>query len=403
MANGIGLNTYTDLATVLNDIHSIVIGSEQIAPINTNQFVNVATTLLQVGYDPLLQAISQVLTRTIFSVRPYYRKFRDLETDNMQWGNHVRKLQMLDGTWDDDVTYNLVDGQAVDMYKVKKDAILQTNFYGINNFNRYVTIYKHQLDTAFSTPEEFGRFLSMKLQNISDQIEQTFESVARLVVANYMAGMTLATSGNVIHLVTEYNSYLGLSSTEAFTAETIKLPDNWKDFVYWAFARMAGVSDMLTERTTLFHQQLPTNTGAKSGTLVRHTPKALQRAYFLNPEMYMITGRVFPGTFNTSWIQQVPHEGINFWQSPESPSQIQVVPSYTSPTDGSIKIADATVTLADVFGIIFDREAMGATMVNQETGPTPYNIAGSYSNLYFKYAYKWYNDWTENAVLFLLD
>ena len=49
-------------------------------------FTTVGTTLLQMGYDPIIGAISQVLQRTIFSIRPYAQKFKDINVSEEKWG-----------------------------------------------------------------------------------------------------------------------------------------------------------------------------------------------------------------------------------------------------------------------------------------------------------------------------
>ena len=127
MANDLN---FTQISTMLNDIHKQVTGNQTaVAPIDTSQFVNVATTTLMQGYDVVLNAISQMIGRTIFSVRPYSRKFKSLERTHQEYGNHVRKLQALDLEWEDDQQWTLKDGESVDMYKVRKPKVLQTNFY----------------------------------------------------------------------------------------------------------------------------------------------------------------------------------------------------------------------------------------------------------------------------------
>ena len=71
--------TIDQASTVLNAIVAQATGNTAIATADTKDFVTVAQTGLLAGYDPLLAAISQVLSRTIFSVRPYTRKFKSLE------------------------------------------------------------------------------------------------------------------------------------------------------------------------------------------------------------------------------------------------------------------------------------------------------------------------------------
>ena len=198
--------TFTQTAAILNAIHSQVTGAQTLQTINTQNFVAVAQTTLKAGYEPVLNAISQILSRTIFSVRPYSRKLAGLKADAVRYGNHVRKLVVLDNEWEDDQSRSLTDGQAVDHYTVKKPKAVQTNFYGQNVVQDHITIFKDQLDVAFSNAEELGRFFAMVMQNMTDRIEQKHEEIARLTVASLIASKKVADTPNVIHLVDEYNN-----------------------------------------------------------------------------------------------------------------------------------------------------------------------------------------------------
>ena len=107
---------FKDAAAILNNIRKQVTGETAIAPANVGEFCSVATTLLQAGYDPLLSAITQMVSKSIFSIRPYNRKFAGIKMDSEQWGAIVRKLAVVDKDFDNDVRYELVDGQSVDMW-----------------------------------------------------------------------------------------------------------------------------------------------------------------------------------------------------------------------------------------------------------------------------------------------
>ena len=108
MANDL---TVTQIASIVNSIMSEVTGEQATTTtIDTAQFVNVAQTALKTGYDPLAVGISQVLSRTIMSVRPYDRKFAGLMKTNEQWGNHTRKIQFVDRDATDNDAFKLVNG-----------------------------------------------------------------------------------------------------------------------------------------------------------------------------------------------------------------------------------------------------------------------------------------------------
>ena len=128
--------TFNQLATVLNSVVSQATGKTAITPTNTGEFTSVANVALSTGYDPLMTAISQVLSRTIFSIRPYTRKFGGLEVSEQQFGNVTRKLNIADKDFENDDRFALTDGESVDMFKVNKPSVLQTNFYGANIYQK---------------------------------------------------------------------------------------------------------------------------------------------------------------------------------------------------------------------------------------------------------------------------
>ena len=123
---------FDQISTVLNDIVKHATGVEPVKATDTSSFVAQAQTALLIGNDRIMSSISQVLDRTIFSVRPYNAKFKGLRRSTQQWGNHVRKLGMLDDDWENDQRHPLTDDTSVDMYKIKKGKVLQTNFYGVS-------------------------------------------------------------------------------------------------------------------------------------------------------------------------------------------------------------------------------------------------------------------------------
>lgn len=384
--------SFNQLSTVLNSIVAQATGKNPLAITNTSEFISVAQTALKTGYDPLLQSISQVLSRTIFSTRPYYRKFGGIQVDNQKWGNITRKLNISDKDWENDVRFELVDGESVDMYKVNKPNILQTNFYGANVYERSYTIFKDQLDCAFSGPDEFARFLSMVTGNCTDMIEQAHENLARATVANYIGGKVKGDADSCIHLLTEYNALTGL----ALTKENVYQPANYKPFIDWVYSRIATLTELMTERSQLFH----TNITGK--TINRHTPLQRQRVYLYAPARFNIESMSLANTYNYNFLKMAYNETVNYWQSIQSPSKINVMPSYLQ-ADGTITTPEAALEQDDIFGVIFDEEALGYTVMNQWSATTPFNAKGGYSNIFFHFTDRFWNDFTENGLVLLLD
>ena len=382
---------FEQAATLLNAIHSQVTGSAQLAPTDVSSFISVAQATLQAGYDPVINAISQVVGRTIFSIRPYNARFKGLQMDSQKWGAITRKIAIADKAFEDNQAFNLVDGQSIDPWIVNKPEVLQLNYYGFDTYCKSFTIFKDQLDSAFKGPEEFGSFMTMVTQNALDMLEQAKESMARLALDNFIAGKINAQNG-VIHLLTEYNQEVGGS----YTATTIKDPANFPAFIKWAYARIATLTNMMTERSQMFQIQV---TGKE---LTRHTPFDRQRVYLLNWLLNNIDARVLAETYNYKLLEFADVEAVNFWQSIQTPDAINILPVVLQ-NDGTLDSPASAVNQSAVMGVIFDEDAMGITLQNEEVAVSPYNPRGSYWVEYHKATMRYYNDFSEKGIVLLLD
>lgn len=401
MANDLSFN---QLSTVLTAITNQATGVNNIAPVDTSSFVSVAQTALKTGYDPLTTAISQVLSKTIFSVRPYTRKFKGLNVSNQRYGNHVRKLLTIDKAFEDDDRLKLVDGESIDQYKVNKPKVLQTNFYGANQYQKSVTIYKDQLDCAFSSPDEFASFISMIMQNASDMIEQAHEETARATIANLISAIyNTETAGNSALAVANggKRSLNLLKMYNTLNGTTLKVSDVYKSeyfegFVKFVFSTINTIADLMTDRNTLFSSQLT------NYTVIRHTPKERMKFYLSTDMVNKINSEVYSSIFNPEFLKTVDFETVNYWQSALVPSTIKTKPVLLK-KDGTIHTSIEVVEISNVIGVLFDEEAAGYTTVNQWSQPSPFNARGGYYNQFWHFTDRYWNDFTENAVIFYME
>lgn len=387
--------SFNQVAILLNAITSQATGQTELTPTNTNEFVSLATTALKTGYDPLATAISQVLSWTIFSERPYTAKFKGLKVSNQQYGNIVRKLNIVDKPAKEDARFNLVDGAVVapSMFSVNKPEILQTNFYGANVFSRDYTLYKDQLDCAFRSPDEFQRFISMVVRNTQDKIEQDRENLARATLANFIGGIAAENNDDrVVHLLTEYNAATG----KALTNVTVYEPENFPAFMAWVYARIGEISELMTERSQKFQ------TIVNNKNINRHTPAAFQRLYLSTAKMLQYDSMVLANAFHDNYLKYADFERVNFWQSIDDRQTINVKASYLG-ADGLIKTQESAAKVENIFGIIFDDEALGFTEVNEWSQPSPFEASGGYTTFWYHFTLRFWNDYTEKAVLLLLD
>jgi len=387
---------FNQAAQILNNIHSQVTGESALTPTNTNEFISVATKTIAAGYDPVLKAITQMVTRTIFSIRPYEAQFKGIMMDSQKWGAIVRKMAISDKDWEDSQEFDIEDGQSVDMYKVNAPEVLQLNFYGAIVYQRHYTIYKDQLDSAFTGPDEFGRFMAMVTQNCMDIIEQCHENIARMTIANFMAGKYAAAgnagSDGVVHLVTEYNAETG----EQLTSSTIYAPENIGNFVKWVYARIADLTKLMEERSGKFQIQVDGH------HINRHSPLERQKVYLFSKFLEEINARVKADTYHDNYMELSDVDSISYFQNIEDRQKLSVKPTYLN-NGGTLTTAENAVVINNILGVIFDEEALGQTIINQWSATTPLNAAGGYWNIYYHFTERYYNDFTEKGIVLLLD
>lgn len=384
--------TIEQVSAVINEVMEQATGMKGIGNYAGNSFVTVGQLALKTGYDPILKAISQTLSRTIFSARNYTAKFPRLRATNERYGNMVRKLKIADDKTQDNTSYKLADGESVDMYKVKLYNVLQTNFYGQVTWERQITTFLNQLDTAFHSASEFGSFYSMLLTKTNNQIEQTHETLARGLICNGIAAVLSENNASrVFKALTEYNTETGLTLTK----QDIYKPENFPTFMTWLCARIERIKGMMTERSIRYQ------TNITDKEITQHTPFNRQQMYIYAPLQFDLANRVLSDLFNKDNVKLGYNELVNFWQSIETPNKIQMTPIYTD-TAGAVK-AGSQITKDTVLGIIFDDDFTGYTIMNDRQHTTPMNASGEYWNTFYKYNHRYWMDNTEKAVVLLLE
>ncbi len=376
------------------ELHEQATGQKTVAPVDLTSFISVAQTTLAAGYEPVLNAISQVIGRTLVAVRPYARKFAGLEVSNEKWGGIVRKLSFIDADPIANPSFELADGVSYDPFVVRKPKVIETRFVGSLVYQDCVTVFRNQLDLAFTGPEELARFMSGLMLAISNKREQWLEELSRSALCNFIGAKAIVDSGaGMIHLLTEYNTATGASP--AFTATTIRQPANWGPFVRWAYGRISELSQKMTERSVLYQAPI---TGAE---IARHTPIEDQKIYILDNILGSMKAEVLSTTYNPGFLSLADVEGVGYWQNIQNPDEIQVTPEYM---DASGVAVDGTAqSLSAVIGVMFDRDAIGYNIYQDTLDASPFNPKGQYYNLFANVRVRYQNDLTEKGLVLCLD
>lgn len=426
--------TINQIAQVANQINTQAYGADA-QTIDATNFVSVAQTQLLQNYDVLTSAISQVLSKTIFSTRAYDGAFRGLQKDAIKWGNHVRKINYMSlDLLDNDEFKNpavtaggvqdnsgkVVEG--VDPWKIRPQGVVQTNFYDGATYSTWGTFWKDQLDQAFSGVDEFGAYVAGLMNERRNELVSTRENLSRTALLNLIAGVLWsdktanansslgAGKKQVIHLLTEYNTETG----QQLTDKTVYTGENYKNFMQWVYARIATVMKLMQVRSSLYHFDItnPRNKadgGAEIVSLKRHTPRNLLHLYMISDFVNKSETMALSNTFHDDYLKNIgDYETVPFWQTPTDTKAINmkcnVLAKATSDkTNYFTRVTPQTVDASNVVGVMFDDDAVGITQMNQWQASTPMNPRGGYSNYFWHETSRYWNDFTENVIVLCLD
>lgn len=381
-----------DVYQLLNSLHGQVTGNASLTATDLSSFISVATSTLQAGTDTVYNELMQTIGRTIFAVRPYNARFAGLRADNARWGGIMRKISYGDSDIAAESFQHPVDGQSVDQYVQKIGDILEMRFYGSDIYQDGYTVYRDQLINAFNGPEQLGSFVAGKVTSMSNKWNQYEESLARGALLNFIAGKISMNNG-VIHLLTEYNA---LTGGAGLTIQDLYTPAVQRPFWQWVRARINTLSRRMECRTSEFQ------VGITGKAINRHTPIPNQKIYLLADYLDIIDTMVNTNTYHNEPLKYADVQGVDFWQSFDSPADINITPAVIDAT-GVVSAAQAAVSETDILGVIFDEDAVAYNIKDRELSNTPYNARGRYYNTWLSANTQYMNDFTEKGIVLVLD
>lgn len=396
--------TPTDVYAIVNEVVKQATGQQSIRVLDTTSFVAVGAILTgtQIATENTLNAISTVLARTIFSVRPYRGSLEIMRVSEERWGAIVRKVVPLPSEAEKSNDMNtdvdsdqLADGESIDMYSINSPKVIQLNFWGTKKLQKHITRYRDQLSLAFTSEDEFMRFIDSIMVEFFNSIERMNEGRSRLVLANAIGGTYAMASDAptcVVDLTEAYNDKYNTSYTREQLLTTYQ-----ESFMKFFVAEVKKYSSKLKDSTALYHANL---TGKPA--ILHHTPQALQKMVMYEPFFIDSETQVLPTVFHDEFLRIGEYEGVNFWQDPTHPEQVKVKPTYLKVSDGTSMDASDTITIDCVLGMLYDIEFMGVLPQFNYSSVTPFNSAGGYWNEYYHWRFLNFTDYTEAHILFIM-
>lgn len=362
---------------IVNAVNSQTMGVTDLTVVDEQGLISLGQTVLTTNglADTWLNSLAQRIGRTIISFREYKSKYSDMVLDSMQWGNIVQKIKVSMPEATEDESYTLVDGKSIDMYKVANPKVTQSFFTTETPYQFFVTIKREQLEEAFTSEPSMYGFIGAIYGEVQNAIELSLEGLARNCINNFIAECNA--TNRQINLLKLYN-------TETNKKLTVNTCLHDKEFLAFCVSRINLISKYMENMTKIYN----------NGTETRHTPKSLQHLRVLEEFESRLETVVQYQAFRDGYVKLNNYHTTSFWQNIKNPYSLSVKRA----SDNAPITYDATKILA----VLYDRDALGLYKKDSWNSTTPFNSAGGYYNTYYHHKELYFNDLSENFVVFCI-
>lgn len=398
--------TPTDVYAIVNDMSAEMFGQNNtLTAFDTSTFCTVGEKMLRTGYENTINAMSAVFSRQIVDVTPYEGVFNIIMKRPDEYGLITRKISYYNTKlqpsedWNTDINgTQLVDGSSVDPWTIHKVYPLEINMAGIKVRQFSYPVFRYQLKQCFASESAFSSFVEGMLIKIANDLKVAVDAENRLQVLNAI-GATYNTGAprQVVNLTSEYNAFYGTSKT---TADL--LGADFDSLMKFFVMRLKGDMELAKEENDLFHIYPARNDDSGNAlTLTRHTTPENRRLIMYMPRMRQAETTVFPSLFDTSALRIENYLGVEYWQNPNVPEAVDIVPNQLNTLNGRSTNGNR-VQLDNVFALFFDRRSLVTSVHVEDVLTSPVNNNGSYYVTTYHWAKDYQLDQTHNMILYFL-
>lgn len=375
-----------------------------------SNIVDIGKTIFDAtAVDNYVSKLIDHIGRVIFVNRSYSPIVPSLMKDGWEYGSILEKI---DADMPESISnpkWELENDKVYEQDKFNGPKGVRAKFFNdAITFQVRMSFTEDQVKESFSSVSQLNGFFSMietKIKNrmaidYGNLIRATMNSAIAATVYNeanslYSSSTHKYTWGDnsyirCVNLLAKYH-YEGYDPNDELTKDNcLKNIDFLK---YCAYTIMMYVKHM-RDISTLF------NIGKKE----RFTPTDLQHLVLLTEFAEQANVYLQSITFHNEFVKLPNSETVNFWQGTGSDysfketSKIHVVSKVSA--DGNTWEAKETI-VDGVIGILFDNDMMGVCNEKNKT-TSHYNANGDFINNFYKSFAKYFNDFDENCVVFLV-
>ena len=385
------------LFALINTVTVEVLGKGAIVKEDLSNVVSIGKALADADkLDNYVKKLVNHIGKVIFVNRLYAGNVPSVLMDSWEFGSILEKISVDLPDAETNASWDLNDRVSYDPNVFYQPKVSAKFFNSRVTFEIPMSFTEMQVKDSFSNAEQLNGFVSMLTTAIENSMTVKIDALIMRTIANFM-GETVVNDLNTaavgqpivinptvsgvraVNLLKLYNEGVTVALTKA---NAIKNPD----FIRFATYQISLYADRMTKISTLFNIEKRD----------RFTPESERHVVLLSDFAKASETFLASITFNPDHVALPEHESVPFWQG----SGDKYLFADTSKIDVKTSSGNA-VTIDGILGVIFDRNALGVTNLDRRV-TTNYNPKAEFYTNFYKFDAGYFNDLSENFVMFFV-
>lgn len=377
------MSTVNQIYALINEVAKQTFGESTVTVTDTSTLVALGDKVLSsdVDTDKFAKTLVDRIGRTIFSIRRYTASGDDgLVKEPFEYGCIVQKIYVDLPEAKENKAWEIGEASYTPTYApVIKPSIKQKLFEKMVTWEIDVTIPDFMFRTAFTSAQGVATLIDAIFTTMDNYMEIALENNKNLTRATFIANKL--NKGNPCgkhNLLAEYNALTGAALTVATCMRDI-------GFLKWASQQINLWASRMKKMSVLFNDE----------KYKRHTPTADLVVNVLQDFDSALVSYLESDTYHNEMVKLAnTYSTLPYWQGTGETY------SFSDTSKIHVKLnKDTTVEQSGVIAVMYDRDAMGVT-ITKRNGTTERNNHDEYTNYYNKATYGYFNDMSENGIVF---